>query len=181
MTKTAIATAAIISAAEHAVLNIYRENYVERTIGALGEIPFVVGHKKVQTVSSFQWEESAEIAEHKIIRGPALTEATGEEAGKIEIGMQLVRELGADPMELIAQALGYKRRFTPVALVIGDHTFGRYLWLVKNVKVEAKVFAPSGRLDSADVSISLVEYVKGGIDSGITSRQPGRVAGTVRA
>lgn len=159
-------TSAIYTGDSGNAQNALIQSYVGRTIGALGDIPFIVGHRKVQTVSSFQWEEGAEIAEHKIIRGPALTEATGEEAGKIEIGMQLVRELGTDPMELIAQALGYKRSFTPVALVIGDHTFGRYLWLIKNVKIEAKVFGPSGRLDSADVSIALMEYVKGGIVSG---------------
>lgn len=43
-------------------------------------------------------------------------------------------------------------------LVLGDHSYGKYRWLVQSHTVKVKTFDPYGNLDTAQISVTLIEY-----------------------
>lgn len=148
----------------------------ERVYGALGDIPFSVSREVVQTISSFTWRFGADIAEHKLAWGDTIAEPTGRKPGEIELRIMVTRSLGVDPLELIARLKSYCESFTPVALVIGEHTYGRYRWLIADCTAQTDIFSPGGGLYSSEISVALKEYLKGGAPNALQRQSAARAA-----
>lgn len=132
-----------------------------RYVGAIGDVPFFVSSSKVQSFASVTWNGSANVSEHKRLNGNALTQPTGLSADNMKIEIYLSSALGIDPQDAIAKLFAMKRAFTPVTVVLGEKTYGKYKWLIKDVSVSMEQFDVNGNLATAKVSVSIIEYLRG--------------------
>lgn len=129
-------------------------------IGCLGEIVFEVSSEVVRTLRDMQWSGAARYATHNRHGTHALTEFVGLEPDKISFKMQLLAQLGTNPMEDIGKLWAYERKGIPISLVLGDKIYGKDKWVVDSHAVEMQYTDGKGALIGADVSISLLEYLE---------------------
>ncbi|MCC8080179.1 MAG: phage tail protein [Oscillospiraceae bacterium] len=128
-------------------------------IGCLGDAVFVASRSKTLTVSSMTWSGSANISEHNLVGGNTLAEFTGNASEKMELQIIQSENVGVTPMDVLAKLWTYKRSGEAATLVLGDHAYGRYKWLIKDIKIKAKYFDGAGNITHATVTLSLVEYL----------------------
>ncbi len=129
-------------------------------VGSLGDIVFTVSDEVVRTLENWKWSGSARYAVHNRHMGNALTEFTGLDQDKITFDMQLLIEMGVDPMEEITKLWYYERKGIPVPLTIGTHCYGRYRWNVVSHNAEIKNTNGIGDIAGAVVSVTLQEYLR---------------------
>ena len=129
-------------------------------VGCLGEIVFEVSEKTVQTINDVSWSGSVNITEHKRHLGDACTEFVGRNADTMELEIHLSAWLGVNPLKTIRQIWEYERNDTAVPLVIGEHAYGKYRWLIQSHSSKLEKYDRAGNLLSATVSIKLIEYTR---------------------
>lgn len=127
-------------------------------VGCIGKVIFEVSAETVRTVSNFTWKGKANISVHKRHMYEPLTEFTGVSEDGISFDLTLSSALGTNAMEECIKLWDYERSGTPVPLVLGDHSYGKYRWLVQSHTVKVKTFDPYGNLDTAQISVTLIEY-----------------------
>lgn len=131
-------------------------------VGCLGDIPFYVSDKAVQTVNNVQWGGSVQLTSHKRHLTSALTEATGRDADTMSFDLQLSVFLGVDPFNAILKIWDYERNYVSLPLVLGEKAYGKYRWLIKSHTIKFKHYDGAGNMLACDVSIKLQEYQKKG-------------------
>lgn len=129
-------------------------------IGCLGDIPFVVSDKMVQTINNIQWSGSSRYATHQRHLTDTLTEFVGNNPDRFTCDLVLNAYLGADPMGEINKLWAYMRNAAPVSLVIGDKAYGKYRWSIIDIRIKVKTMDRIGNLTSATVSVTLQEYMR---------------------
>lgn len=128
--------------------------------GCLGEIPFEVSDRVLRTIRDASWSGSVNIATHKRLGGDALTEPVGVNPDQLEFSMQLSAYLGVDVMAELRRLWKYEREFTPLALVLGDHAYGKYRWLIQSHSIKMEHYDARGSLSSCTVGVKLIEYLR---------------------
>ena len=127
-------------------------------VGCLGKMVFEVSSETVRTVSNFQWKGKANTSVHKRHMLEPLTEFVGVQEDSISFELIASSSLGTNAMEECEKLWEYERNGTPVQLILGDHCYGKYRWLVQSHTVKAKTFDAYGNLDTVQISVSLIEY-----------------------
>ncbi len=130
------------------------------TVGCLGDIPFHVSSKTVQTFKNLVWSGGAKYSTHDRHLGNALTEFTGLKPDSVTFDMELSAFLGVNPMNAITKLWAYERQGAAVPLVIGTHAYGKYRWSVVSHKIKAKNHDVDGDILTATVSVTLQEYLR---------------------
>lgn len=135
-------------------------------IGYLGKdansgIQFVVSREVFRTPKSMKWSGSARYAVHDRHATHALTEFTGLDPDSFSFELLLTKELGVDPLEDIVRLFTYERDAVAVGLVIGGHGYGKYRWTVKKHETKMQYTDAAGELYAVEVSVELLEYLKG--------------------
>lgn len=130
------------------------------TVGVLGDIVFSVSSDVVMTIGSMKWSGSARYAEHQRHLNHALAEFTGLGADKLSFDIYLSATLGVDPMAELIKLWKYEREHTPLLLVIGTHSYGKYKWVIESHSVKVQHHGQNGDLRQATVSVSLLEYLR---------------------
>lgn len=129
-------------------------------IGCLGDIPFEVSADVVRTLDNMTWSGKAQYATHNRHAGNALTEFTGLDPDEISFTLTFSAYLGVNPQAELVKLWNYERKGTPVPLVIGDKPYGKYKWTIISHSTKLNTYDPAGTLATADVSVSLLEYLK---------------------
>lgn len=127
--------------------------------GAEDGILFQVSADRLETLDNFSWSGSARYATHQRHSTHALTEFTGLDPDKISFDMQLLAELGVDPMAELVTLWDYLRQGDALQLVLGNHGYGKYRWVIDSLKIKGQYFDAAGDLYCAVVSVSLLEYL----------------------
>lgn len=135
-------------------------------IGYLGKspddgIPFIVSREVFRTPNNMRWSGSARYATHERHATHALTEFTGLDPDNFSFDMLLTSELGVDPMKELVKIWGYERNAEAVGLVIGGHGYGKCRWTVKKHETKVEYTDTEGDLYAVEVSVELLEYLKG--------------------
>ena len=130
-------------------------------VGALGDVAFNVSDKQIKTLRSLEVSHSASISVHKIHLGGGIAEFTGDEPQTITFKLRLSAYLGAPPESDLRKLDRYLTKGTPVALALGRKTYGRYKWLIENVKTSGEFYDKYGNVTQCDVAVTLKEYLKG--------------------
>lgn len=133
-------------------------------IGYLGTsaeegIMFETSSEKTETPENVAWSGSSRYAVQQRHMTHALTEFTGLEPDKISFDMTLAADLGADPMEELKKLWKYSRDGTALQLLIGEHAYGKYRWVIKDLKIKAQYFDVHGNQYCTRVSVNLLEYL----------------------
>lgn len=127
-------------------------------VGCLGDMVFEVSAETVRTVSGLSWKGKANLSVHKRHLSEPLTEFTGSGEDTISFDIFASSALGVNAMEECEKLWEYERNGTPLQLVLGDHCYGKYRWLIQSHTVKAKNFDPFGNLDTVQITVSLTEY-----------------------
>ena len=129
-------------------------------IGNLGKlIVFRVSDKKILTFDGFNQEVSGRWSEHKRIMKKPLLEFNGAESRKIAFTMEINALHGYKPRKILSRIEKAVEKGTPYKLVIGGKRVGSNYWIIKSVSEAWNVIYSKGELVSAEVKVSLVEYV----------------------
>lgn len=129
-------------------------------VGCLGKIVFEVSEKTILTIQNATWSGSVNITEHKRHLGDACTEFVGRNADMMDLEIHLSAWLGVNPLKTIRQIWDYERSGTAVPLVIGEHAYGKYRWLIQSHSIKLEKYDRAGNLLSATVQIKLIEYTR---------------------
>ncbi|MDF2984878.1 MAG: hypothetical protein K0R50_388 [Eubacterium sp.] len=129
-------------------------------IGALGDIVFQVSSEAFETINNLVWSGSARYAKHDRHLTNSLTEFTGLEPDTISFDMVLSEYLGVDPLPELVKIWKYERSGKSLTFIVGDKTFGKYRWTIEKHKINMQTFSAGGKLTSATVSVSLLEYLR---------------------
>lgn len=130
-------------------------------IGYLGDVVFKVGHDYILTPENgIKWSSGAKITEHDRHNTHPAVEFTGIEADKMMLNIHLSAFLGVDPMKMIWKLFDYEREGTLLPLVIGNHAYGMYRWVIQSTSRVLNYHDGAGNLMAADVTLNLVGYTK---------------------
>lgn len=126
-------------------------------IGCLGNIPFQVSSKKVQTFENLNWKSSASYATHARHMKTELLEMTGIKADEVSFDMLLSAYLGVKPMKVLNTLQTMLQKGTVCALVLGKDIIGKK-WVVTDVGRAVKHVYKDGTLISCQVNVTLKQY-----------------------
>lgn len=129
------------------------------TIGFLGDIVFTVSRRTVETIDKMVWSGSARYTTHNRHLTHALTEFVGLDPDKISFDILLSADLGVDPMTEVVKIFNIERSGLAVPLTIGTKGYGKYRWNILKHTMKMKTFYANGDVHTAEVSISLQEYL----------------------
>lgn len=129
-------------------------------VGALGDIVFEVSTSMIQTIQESSWKGSANIQSHQRHLNKALQEYVGCDSDTFTFSMLVTKHLGADPLKVISKLQSYERTGKILKLTLGTKSYGQYRWLLQKHSVNNKHFDKKGNLIGAEISVTLIEYVK---------------------
>ena len=135
-------------------------------IGYIGKdadsgIQFVVSREVFRTPKDMTWSGSARYATHERHNTHALTEFTGLDPDKFSFDILLTAELGVNPLDEVVKIWGFERDAEAVGLVIGGKGYGKYRWNVVKHETKIEYTDAEGNMYAVEVSLDLVEYLKG--------------------
>lgn len=129
--------------------------------GSLGDVVFEVTDSTAKVLRELEIKLEASISTHGVHMKTGLTEFTGMAPQEITFKVCLSAYLGADPESELKTLTKYMKKGQILIFIMGDKKFGSYRWLIKNLKMSAEYFSADGNVTQYDVSVSLIEYVKG--------------------
>lgn len=128
-------------------------------IGSLGkDITFMVTPETVKTLDNMEWTISAKYAEHNRLLRDNLKEFLGQEGETITFDVELMAVLGVNVMKEMINFMVACRTGKVLPLKIGKKLYGKYRWVVKDVKIVSKQYDNQGNLFHAQLKITLNDY-----------------------
>lgn len=116
---------------------------------------YSVSDEVVRTIKDLQWTNSARLGYHNVHLGETQVEFCGVDKASITYEMQLLKELGVDPMEELHTLLTYLRTGYEDYWILGDHRYGTGKWCIAKAVVTGKSHDPVGHLTAASVRITM--------------------------
>lgn len=126
--------------------------------GSFAGISFTVSDSVVKTLNSFSWSTSAKWSTHQRHGLKDLPELTGKNLDKVSFGMTLSGFLGVDPMAQFKKLKKVVENGQPSVLVVGRTKVGTK-WVATDASITATYYDCEGSVASADVKVTLQEYV----------------------
>ena len=127
-------------------------------IGAFGEIVFSASDKKVLTPKSLSKTVGSSWATHETIGGKPKSQYMGANLQTLQFDMFLSVEFGIAPRRLLERLEEMAEGSEVYPLVFGGKPVGN-LWRLVSLSEEWGTVLNQGELISANVSVSLEEYV----------------------
>lgn len=129
------------------------------SVGHFGKVYFTVSRKKAYSFDNFKHTRSAEWKEHTRYNNKPLSEFTGTGLETITLDIFLDASLGVKPREEIERWGKLVDSGHHDILVIGGQQVGKYEWKIESISEDWKDFLNKGELLTANLSITLSEYV----------------------
>lgn len=129
-------------------------------VGNLGKtITFEVSDKKVLTFSNLSRTVKGRWTQHNIIGNKAKSEFLGPDLDGITFKISLSAMHGVKPRTTIEKIEKAVRKGTVLPFVIGGKKVGSNSWVITNVSEAWNCVYSKGELVTADVNLTLQEYV----------------------
>lgn len=128
-------------------------------IGAWGDVTFFVSDSELRTFDAFKRSESSRWAKHDIHGKKTKAEHTGVNQGKITFTMKFSAFHGVNPRKELDNFVKKVRSGQANILVIGNKRIGVNKWYIPDVSEDWNYFDNKGNVLSADISITMEEYV----------------------
>ncbi len=132
-------------------------------VGYMADIPFLTSGVLVRTFDGFTNGGEGRWAKHDIIGDKPVLEFLGPDVEEISFKMLLRSDLGVNPTEEIKRLCEMRDEGTVFPLVIGNRSVGENFWILKSISYEVAFWDKHGQPLSAEVSVSLQEYVEEGL------------------
>ena len=128
-----------------------------RTVGALGDVPFKVSSKAIQTIEKLELTKSVEYGTHKLHKGDTLLEFTGKNPATGSFPITLSAFLGVNPTKFLKKLEKMMTKAKVVTLTLGTQKIGKK-WVITDVKQTYTYFDVNGDVLSVDAEVSIEEY-----------------------
>lgn len=128
-------------------------------IGALGNIPFYVTMSESQLLSGLMWNSGARYSEHARHGETDMLEYVGSNPDQITFDLKLSAFLGTNPTKMLDSLKTLHKNHSAVRFALGTMIIPGS-WVLSDMEVSLEHFHKDGTLLSADVSITLKEYVE---------------------
>ncbi len=132
-------------------------------VGYLDDIPFLSSGAIVRTFDEFSRSAEGRWQKHDLIGQKPVLEFIGPDTEEISFKMILRADLGVDPLAEVERLQGMRDEGKVFSLVIGGKTVGENFWVIKSMAHSVTYWSKWGRPVSAEVSITLEEYVENGL------------------
>ncbi len=129
------------------------------SVGNFGKIYFVVSGKKAYSFNNFKHTRTAQWKEHTRYNNKPISEFNGSGLENITLDIYLDVNLGVKPRQEIERWGKLVDSGHHDILVIGGQQVGKYEWKVESISEDWKNFLNQGELLTANLSITLSEYV----------------------
>lgn len=130
-------------------------------VGYLGDIPFVVSSNYLRTFNDYARSSTGRWAKHDIIGSKPVLEFLGPDVEKISFKMQLRADHGINPYKELDNLRTLRDKGKAMTLIVGNKVVGKNYWIIESIDESVKFWSRSGQIISAEVSITLQEYVGG--------------------
>lgn len=127
-------------------------------IGSLGSIPFYTSANESVLVSGLNWGSTARYAEQTRHNQTDMLEFVGNNADKISFEIKLSAFLGVNPTKMLDRLGALMRDHEAVKFVLGTMPIPGH-WVVTDIERKLEYLHKDGTLLSADVKITIMEYV----------------------
>lgn len=127
-------------------------------VGCLGDLVFEVSDTVIKTIRDASRSGSATIQTHQRHLMKPLPEFTGADADSFDFKIRFSAYLGADPNAELERLWSHMTNGVVLPLTIGTKSYGD--WLIKKLKTTMEYYDRRGNLTSADVTVTLTEYIK---------------------
>lgn len=127
-------------------------------IGSLGSIPFYTSADESVLINNLDWASTARYAEHTRHNQTDMLEFVGDNPDKITFDIKLSAFLGVNPTKMLDRLNVMVRNHEVVKFVLGTMPIPGH-WVVTDMDRRMEHFHKDGTLLSADVKITLMEYV----------------------
>ncbi len=128
------------------------------SVGALGEVVFVVSREETRTLSQFYRSRRAEYAEHQILDQKPHLQFTGVGLFRVSFRIKLTAGL-CDPKEEAETLWKMQEAGKAYRLLLGIENMGRFA--IEDMEEARKWVDPLGRPLVSEFSLSLKEYANG--------------------
>ena len=128
-------------------------------IGSLGSIPFYVSVDESVLMSGLEWDTRARYSEHTRHRHTDMLEYVGQNPDQITFDIKLSAFLGVNPSRMLERFNTIIRQHEAVKFVLGTMPIPGY-WVMTDLKRQFEYFHKDGTLLSADLTVTLQEYVE---------------------
>lgn len=128
-------------------------------IGYFGNIIFETSDQKILNFSDLTHDVSANYGYHEIIGGKPKSEFQNPSLETLSFTINLNGNYGVNPQDEIDLWNSMVRSGKAYTLVLGGKVLGTDLWVCKTVSSTWGVIYQDGTLYSAEMSVSLEEYI----------------------
>lgn len=126
--------------------------------GSFAGIAFTVSDSTIQTLNSLSWSSSGNWTTHQRHGAKDMPEMTGKGLDKVTFGMTLSAYFGVDPMAQYKKLRKAVESGKVATLVVGRSKVGTK-WVATDCSLSATHYDREGSVASADVKVTLQEYV----------------------
>lgn len=136
------------------------------TIGCIEDVTFEVsdGHLrrtgKIFTPNKIGQKYSATYGSHARASGDTLIDFASEDSETYSLGITLSEFEGVNVVHSINLLREYLREGKACRMVFGNRPCGKYRWVIQDMSVTEKMWAKDGTCIAAEVSLSLLEYLR---------------------
>lgn len=129
-------------------------------VGCFGVLIFECSRRRVHTFQDLKVSSEARYAQHDVHLQLPILEFTGPGLSEVNFSMNLNKQWNADPFASLTILRMYNRVGFVAPLLVGFRpiTLGFNLWVVTRVSEDHKFFTRDGKLQGAQVDVSLKEY-----------------------
>ncbi|MFJ7407116.1 MULTISPECIES: phage tail protein [unclassified Lysinibacillus] len=129
------------------------------TIGSFGDVIFEVSTNKLLTFNDLEKKSSAKWNEHDIQGNKAKLEFNGPGLIDISYRILLRAEHGINPLKEIAKLEGMQNKGEAHHFILGQKPIAPNKFVIADVSSGLRNIDPNGNVFSAEVTVSLKEYV----------------------
>jgi len=130
-------------------------------IGAFGDVLFEVNSFRVLTFDDFKRDTKIRTATHEIIGKTPIVEFLGQDVEDISLKIQLNAIFGVNPWTEYVRLLDMCRDGEANFLIIANHAFGNYKWLIDNIGLDVLHWGPKGTILNCVCDVKFKEYARG--------------------
>lgn len=130
-------------------------------VGFLGQIPFLASESVLRTFDEYGRTASGRWHKHELIGQKPVLEYLGPDTEKITFKMLLRADKGVSPEKELERLRKLRDTGAVLPLILGGKPIGENFWFIESLDEGVKYWTRFGHVFTAEVSVTLQEYVEG--------------------
>lgn len=129
------------------------------TLGFMGNIPFITSSWQVRTFTDYSRKGDPRLGTHDMIGSKSRIEFIAPPLEEISLTVKLSKQLGINPYKELDKLRRMRDTGEVFNLFLGRKPISQHPWIITSMSESVNYFDRRGNIVSADVSLTLQEYV----------------------